>query len=64
MHVLKMKESTHNSKYDSSYDKIAFTLESEIRFLRPELAKQEQMFKKEINFWREKIFLIGKRRSH
>ena len=57
MHVLKMKESTHNSKYDSSYDKIAFTFESEIRFLRAELAKKEQMFKKEINFLgRENIF--------
>ena len=57
MHILKMKESTHNSKYDSSYDKIAFTLESEIRFLRAELAKKEQMFKKEINFLgRENIF--------
>ena len=57
MHVLKMKESTHNSKYGSSYDKIPFTLESEIRFLRAELAKKEQMFKKEIIFLgQENIF--------
>ena len=47
-HLLKKKESTHNSKYDSAYDKLVFTLESLIRFFRAELAKREQMFKNEI----------------
>ena len=37
-HVLKKKESTHNSKCDSVYDELVFMLESEIRLLRGELA--------------------------
>lgn len=38
--VVNKKESIHNSKYDSVYDKSNFMLESKIRFLRPELAKR------------------------
>ena len=47
-HLLKKKESTHNSKYDSAYDKLVFKLESLISFFRAELAKREKMFKNEI----------------
>ena len=55
IHVLKKKESTHNSKHDSVYDKLVFTVESEIRFLRAELTKREQIFKNKINLLRQEL---------
>ena len=43
--VVNKKESIHNSKYGSVYDKPNFMFESKIKFLRPELAKRKQIFK-------------------
>ena len=41
-----------------------FTIESEIMFSRVGLAKREQIFKNERNFWGKKLYLIGEIRSH